>query len=414
MWCSVALALAVLSFGGATVYERVVTFGIWPGVMSPYDLHAVIALALALLSAVAGVLVATRRPLTATALTLWPWPVALLSGVSVDFAWWLALLAIGALAAGALRRSAVVPVTLTLVAAVAYCWLPVATMTPIGPVDIQKDGGRPLVSMILYLVAVLAVVAIALAVGLTARARHRSAVAAAESRRALQVESTATERARVARDLHDVVAHHVSLIAVRAESAPFAHPQMDAESREVLREIGDDARTALTELRQVLDVLARGERGPSGGDVAARELDDGPALRPQPRAADALELIAQARDAGQRVRVEPDGDRLAALLAGVPAGPGYVLFRVLQESLTNARRHAPHASTDVTVHTDPFLLGLTVSNDLVGEVGPPGRGLLGMRERVEALGGSLGAERDGTRFVVDMALPLTSPWGAVR
>ena len=109
--------------------------------------------------------------------------------------------------------------------------------------------------------------------------RRREVDVAATERHALEIESLAGERARLARDLHDVVAHHVSLVAVRAESAPFLHPGLNDDARAVLAAIAADAREALTELRQVLVVLQR--------------TSDESERAPQPTACDVDDLVAE-------------------------------------------------------------------------------------------------------------------------
>lgn len=195
------------------------------------------------------------------------------------------------------------------------------------------------------------------------------------------------ERARLARDLHDVVAHHVSLIAVRAETAPYTEPTLDDAGRRVLAEIAGDARLALDELRGVLGILGRA---------------DGASRVPQPTLADVAPLVERARGTGQDVTL--DGD----LGAPVGAAGGYAAYRVVQEALTNARRHAPGAPVMVAVTATSGLLEIRVSNaapaasyDQNG-----GRGLIGMRERVDALGGRLRVRDANGTFELEATLPL--------
>nr|WP_281358973.1 histidine kinase [Isoptericola chiayiensis] len=259
-------------------------------------------------------------------------------------------------------------------------------MLPIGPVTAGSADAREVVEAgVLYTVAVAVIVGAAAAVRLVRESRRRSDRAAAVERHALEVESVATERARLARDLHDVVAHHVSLVAVRAESAPYTHPDMNDDARRVLAEIADDARSALGELRQVLSVLQR---------------TAGPGRAPQPTACDVADLVDQARAAGQDVTLTGRCD-------GVPDAPGYVLYRAAQEALTNARRHAPGAPTTVELTHAAQVAGLRVTNpvDRTDAVVVPGRGLTGMRERVEALGGALTAGVEDSAFALVVTLP---------
>ena len=211
------------------------------------------------------------------------------------------------------------------------------------------------------------------------RAQHEAEKSDAQTR----------ERARVARDLHDVVAHHISLVAVRAESAPYSQPGLDDGARTVLAEIADDARSALAELRQVLTVLQRPE--------------DAAPLAPQHGAGDVDDLVAEARVAGQPI--EDTGE-----WGDLDAATGYVLYRCVQEALTNARRHAPGSEVLIERGRDSSSVRLEVSNPTgAGATGgdrPDGRGLTGMRERVEALGGSIEVTPGPERFHVVVVIPL--------
>ena len=119
----------------------------------------------------------------------------------------------------------------------------------------------------------------------------------------------------------------MSLVAVRAESAPFLHPDLNDDARAVLADIAHDAREALTELRQVLVVLQR--------------TSDESERAPQPTACDVDDLVASAVAAGQPIALE-------GAWHDVPPAAGYVLYRAVQEGLTNARRHAPGSLTTVT------------------------------------------------------------------
>ena len=215
------------------------------------------------------------------------------------------------------------------------------------------------------------------------------AEAAVAQTHALEVEAITSERARLARDLHDVVAHHVSLVAVRAESAPYQHPEMDEEARAVLAAVAEDARAAMGELRQVLTVLQRSESEPVE-------------RRPQPGADDVGSLVADAVAAGQRVAEVGDWGE-------VPAAAGYVLYRAVQEGLTNARRHTPEAAVRLERRSDGRRVGFTMRNPATATAGGTGRGLHGMRERVESLGGTMSAARSEGDFVLDVTLPAAAP-----
>jgi signal transduction histidine kinase len=199
------------------------------------------------------------------------------------------------------------------------------------------------------------------------------------------------ERARIARELHDVVAHHMSLIAVRAESAPYRLAELPAPVHAEFLSLSAEARQALAEMRRLLGVLRH---------------DEPPELGPQPRLADLPALIDAVRVAGVPVELSaPAG------LDQVPAGVGVCAYRIVQESLSNAGRHAPGAAVSVLVERRAGAVLLRVVNgpgELAGPPGGgPGHGLLGMRERVALLGGSLSADpaADGG-FVVAAVLPL--------
>jgi signal transduction histidine kinase len=204
------------------------------------------------------------------------------------------------------------------------------------------------------------------------------------------------ERARIARELHDVVAHHISLISVQAETARVATPGMPREGAQRLQDIGDTARAALTEMRRLLGVLRE--------DAS----DEPPPREPQPGFSDLVELVDRARElSSSTIRLTVDG-------AVRPVGPGIGLtvYRVVQEALTNARRHAPAAAVDVRLAwTDDTVLvrvGDTGSGPEVGDVaGHVGHGLVGMRERVVSMGGRFAAGPGPTGgFVVEAELPI--------
>lgn len=215
------------------------------------------------------------------------------------------------------------------------------------------------------------------------------------------------ERARIARELHDVVAHHISMIAVQAETARIVTPGMpDAGARRLL-EIGDTARGALTEMRRLLGVLREDARA---AEPTLPYADRPSAQRqPQPGLQQLNELLDEARHASRT------GVRL--IVSGPPAtlDPGVELaaYRIIQEALTNARRHAPGAAVDVELHYTAEALRLRVRDN---GPGPPsaaasasstvGHGMLGMRERAAAVGGRLhtGPAAVGG-FLVEATLP---------
>jgi signal transduction histidine kinase len=201
------------------------------------------------------------------------------------------------------------------------------------------------------------------------------------------------ERARIVRELHDVVAHHISLVAVQAETARLATPGMPAAGQQRLSAIGDTARAALTEMRRLLGVLREDARADAGD------------RRPQPGLDQLNELLDEVRDASGA------GARLIVGGAPVTLDPGVELaaYRIVQEALTNVRRHAPGAAVDVELRYSGDALWLRIRDNGPGP--PPaapaaGHGLPGMRERATAVGGQLrtGAAAGGG-FLVEATLP---------
>ena len=195
------------------------------------------------------------------------------------------------------------------------------------------------------------------------------------------------ERARIARELHDVVAHHLSVVVVRADSAPQRVTGLDDAAIAEFRAIGNDARESLDQMRQVLRLLRADGRGLA-------------ATTPQPTLVDAWGLIADARDAGAHIEVV---DELPDL-GGVA---GLVAYRTLQESITNALRHAPGAPVTVHVERDARELHVCVENPAPStSAAVDGHGLRGMRERVTGIGGTLSACAAHGTFRVRADVPL--------
>jgi signal transduction histidine kinase len=238
--------------------------------------------------------------------------------------------------------------------------------------------------------------------GIARRSRAEAALhtAATQAIAGTLVEHTARgERARIARELHDVVAHHISMIAVQAETARLTTPGMPAAGAQRLSEIGDTARAGLTEMRRLLGVLRE--------DAQA----EAPDRHPQPGLAQLPRLVDEARQSSSA------GCRL--IISGPPVtvdpGVGLATYRIVQEALTNARRHAPGAAVDVEVHYGDGELRLRIRDNGPGPDGTApagGHGLPGMRERAAAVRGELraGAATVGG-FLVEARLPGTCETG---
>jgi signal transduction histidine kinase len=246
-------------------------------------------------------------------------------------------------------------------------------------------------------VALAALVPAAAWAGVARRARAEALLhtTAAQVIAGTLVEHTARgERARIARELHDVVAHHISMIAIQAETARLTTPGMPAAGAQRLSEIGDTARAGLTEMRRLLGVLR--EDSPSSAEGADRH--------PQPGLEQLPGLVDEAR--------ESSGAGCRLIISGPPAAidPGVSLaaYRIAQEALTNARRHAPGAAVDVEVRYGDGELRLLIRDNGPGPAlaGGGGHGLTGMRERAAAVGGELraGAAAIGG-FLVEARLP---------
>jgi signal transduction histidine kinase len=223
-----------------------------------------------------------------------------------------------------------------------------------------------------------------------------------ESEQRLRVDQARqAERARIAREMHDVLAHRVSLLSVHAgalEFRPDAPPEEIARAAAVIR---SSAHEALEELRDVIGVLRAGE-------------DDDGLERPQPTMAELPALVEESRLAGMRVRLtlEPDGDD------AVPEALGRTVFRIVQEALTNARKHAPGGAVDVTigggrgdrVHLEVLSRRLVGTGDAAllaaGSLPGAGTGLVGLAERVSLARGELthGPTPDGG-FLLRASLP---------
>ncbi len=226
--------------------------------------------------------------------------------------------------------------------------------------------------------------------GVLVRARSQS-VALAERNTALerQAEQAAdAERARIARELHDIVAHHLSVIVLQAAGARASGEAAGA----ALEKIEHSGRQALTETRRLLGVL--------------RDADEETGLAPQPGIGELDALAASVRAAGLPVNLIISGDRSA-----VPAAVDVSVYRIVQEALTNILKHAGPARAEVTIGCADEAVTIGITDDGTKQPGnqPPavGHGLAGMRERVAIFGGELHAgPRPGGGFAVQARLPL--------
>ena len=225
----------------------------------------------------------------------------------------------------------------------------------------------------------------------------RSRAERAEAEQELRVgQARGNERARIAREMHDVLAHRISQISMYAGALAYREDLSATQMRASAGVIRDQAHEALTDLRDVLGVL----RDDTGERHSA----------PQPTYADLPCLVAEARDAGLRVELEDlvvQGDGCEK----VPDAAGRTIYRIVQEGMTNARKHAPGALLTVRISGSPDDgIDVVLRNPLgFGPTQTPGAGLglIGLTERAELRGGRLEARRDGSTFVLHGWIP----WG---
>ena len=309
---------------------------------------------------------------------------------------WPVALALALVAAG-LVSSAAFGVTLVGLFNVALrrSWRATALVTaahiaPVLLLWVSELTTRQYVESVVFVVLIDAVL---IASGMLVRSLRERARQAEEGQRLHIEEARRHERERIAREMHDVLAHRISLLAVHAgalEFRPDAPPEQVSRAVAVIR---SSAHQALEELREVIGVLR----------------DDSPdPERPQPTLADLPELVDESRRTGTSIGLDTGIDDLGA----VPAGVGRHAYRIVQEGLTNARKHAPGARVHVTVagrHGREVTVELR--NRLPGGVDPripgAGAGLIGLRERAGLVGGRLehGRTPDG-----DFRLWASLPW----
>jgi len=222
--------------------------------------------------------------------------------------------------------------------------------------------------------------------------RDRRARLAERERDVAAREAVVEERARIARELHDAVAHNVSMMVIQAGAERRVLGTGDGSTREVLQTIEQIGRSALTEMRRLVGML---------------RTDSSDRLAPQPKLADLPTLMTQVREAGLPVEFEVDGQ-----CRELPVGIELSAYRIVQEALTNALKHAGQAHAAVRVRYGPDSLELEITDDGGGgspaDVPGGGHGLAGIRERVALYGGKFDASaRLGGGFAVRVLLPLT-------
>ncbi|WP_410656853.1 sensor histidine kinase [Amycolatopsis sp. lyj-112] len=262
----------------------------------------------------------------------------------------------------------------------------------VGVVQMPRAGTKTLVWALL-------VVAVTLVAGYGMQQRRRALVQADEAERMTVEErakrTTLQERALVARELHDIIGHHLSLIALRTDSARYRIPDLSGAAVEEFRALGAAAREALDEARRLVGVL--------------RDNDAEPEHEPQPGLADVPMLIDACRASGIEIRSRVSGGD------DVPATIGLAAYRILQEALSNAARHSPGAAVDVEVRREADGIVILVENGPATRIPAPsagdGTGLAGIAERVTLIGGSCetgpGAD-GGFRVAVTLGLPGVS------
>ncbi|WP_411080621.1 sensor histidine kinase [Streptomyces sp. cmx-18-6] len=245
-------------------------------------------------------------------------------------------------------------------------------------------------------VAILGAVSAGDAVRAREEARHTRAAAQSRLLAMERRQAAEAERAAIARELHDMIAHSVSMIAVRAESATYTTPDLSPPARDAFQEIAGTARSSMAELRRLLGVLRTGV--------------DAPVLTaPQPSLAALDELLDQHRTVDGSAELRVSGEAMP-----LPASWELSAYRIVQEALTNVRRHAPGAHAVVEIDHRPGLLRVRVGDDGPGppatpateSAGRPGHGLVGMRERAALLGGRLTTGRSPAGgYLVEAELP---------
>ncbi len=284
------------------------------------------------------------------------------------------------------------------IAATVLLWLPITVVNVVANPATAPTGELPVTRGFLLLANLLMALVVFL-VGRTVHGRRAAAqvlaerAAAAEAnQRALAAHAVFDERRRIARELHDVVAHHISVIGVLSTGARRVLRRDPDAAEETLDTIADTSRTTLREMRRLLDVLRTDEEPDAD-------------LAPQPGLAGIEALVEQVRDAGLPVTWEVSGEPVA-----LEAGVALTVYRIVQEALTNTLKHAGTATACVRLCFDAQGLEVEVYDDGRGPLPQSGagvgHGLVGMRERVALYGGTLHTgHRPGGGFAVQARIP---------
>ncbi|MFC9993925.1 sensor histidine kinase [Nocardia sp. NPDC127526] len=367
-WQAVLLTTVAAVAAAAVVFTTV---------LAATDLPVPLVLALAVVQGVA-VFVATRSPYPGWALSLATLAAAsLLTDTKVEL--WIdpmlnshfVVLGVGAIKST--PRAAAIAWAATVVTAVAVALYLRPAEWPMGVLGAALVSG-------LVLSTVIAVRD--LAATSTSLRRERDT-----TERQRQLTALWEERARIARELHDVVAHHMTVIAIQAEAAQHQDPHIDPRTKTRLATIRTSATVALGEMRHILGVLRTGDT----------------TLLPQPTLPDIPDLIASVRAGGTHIDLTITGDA-----SKPPASVGLSSYRIVQEALSNAIRHAPGSPVDVDITITTHEIRIRVENPHIAASSAPGsgHGLLGMRERVTMLGGTLDAGSNGHgKYTVAAVIP---------
>jgi len=271
----------------------------------------------------------------------------------------------------------------------------VALLVPLVVAGLQLGDRANVAEALFFLVCA---VTAAVALGLVVRVRRAQLVSLRNRAAQLEVErdqrsklAAATERTRVAREMHDIIGHNLSVIITLADAGAYAGEASPQRATEALRLVGDSGRQALGELRRILGVL--------------HDRHGEPELTPQPRIADIEELCGRIRAAGPEVVYRSAGD-----LDALDRGMQLMAYRIVQEALTNALRHAgpaTHVTVGLTVADGWLEILVRDTGGLSARPGEEGQGLAGMRERAALYGGtvSAGPAPDGG-WVVEAALQI--------